>query len=156
MVFPGGTRFPSYNTDGSSHFERSTADCRDAPATPLLSARSRCCPGDGVVAHERKIMSGGNDYNWAFHRDCRGNIGEYLEVKSSLKFYVLDLVDSRGDLTYKTLAGESGMPSAYAADRLVKYAQKGLLKRDRQKPGSLSTFELTDHGRDRLAWFRRQ
>lgn len=101
-------------------------------------------------------MTTGNEYNWTFVRDCEGNIAEYLDVRSSLKYYVLDLVDSRGDLTYKTLAEESGMPQAYAADRLVRYAQNGLLERDQERPGSLSTFTLTQHGHERLAWFRRQ
>lgn len=101
-------------------------------------------------------MSGGDNYNWTFARNCQGDTSEFMGVKSSLKFYVLNMVDSRQDLTYKTLADESGMPTSYAADRLVKYAQKGLLSRDRESPGSLSTFELTKHGRERLAWFRRQ
>lgn len=83
-------------------------------------------------------------------------MSEYRAVNSPLKFLVLDLVDERGDLTYHQLAEATGMPQTYAADRLLKYAHKGLLHRDREGSAGLSTYTLSRHGRDRLQWFRRQ
>lgn len=97
----------------------------------------------------------GTPENWTFLTDCDTDISKYESVRSPLKFYVLDLVDSLGEVTYTQLAEESGMPRDYAADRLVKYAKKGLLTRERDGPGQESTFRLSSHGADRLLWFHR-
>lgn len=80
----------------------------------------------------------------------------YEQVKSSVKYLVLDLTAEHGQMDYQTLAAETGMPTEYAADRLVRYAKAGLLARDREGKGGLSTFTLTDHGRTRLRYFERQ
>lgn len=101
-------------------------------------------------------MSGGNVYNWTFLDDCEANTSQYRGVNSPLKYFVLDLVDTEGEITYKTLMEETGMPKSYAADRLVKYARRGLLSRSRDTPAAISTYRLTQHGYERLRWFRRQ
>jgi hypothetical protein len=112
--------------------------------------------GRPVVASEKSIMSSGNNYSWSFSIDCEADVRPYLNVNAPVKFYVLDLIDRRQELTYADLAEETGMPSEYAADRLVKYARKGLLKRSREGDGGISTFTMTRRGADRLAHFRRQ
>lgn len=97
-----------------------------------------------------------NTYGWKLSADCQLPTGEYERVRSPLKYLVLDLADEYAELTYLDLAEETGMPSAYAADKLVRYARKGLLERNREGEGGRSHFRLTPHGRDRLRWFRRQ
>lgn len=95
-------------------------------------------------------------YGWTFPGDCNAETAEYMAVRSPLKYFVLDLVDERGELTYRNLAEETGMPNSYAANRLMRYAQRGLLHRSREHANAISRFTLTDHGISRLRWFRRQ
>lgn len=68
---------------------------------------------------------------------------------------VLDVVADRGSMDYRRLASITGMPEEYAAERLTRYARRGLLTRDRDGDGGLSTFELSPKGRERLRFFRR-
>lgn len=112
--------------------------------------------GDPVVAYEVGGMSKGNNYSWSFLDDFTGNVSEYNGVRSPLKFCVLDLADRRQGLTYLQLADETGMPETYAADRLTKYARKGLLQREREGEAGISIFTLSRRGHRRLLWFRRR
>lgn len=99
-------------------------------------------------------MSSGS--GWSFLDDAPVDTDRYARVQSPLKFYVLAFCEEHGAVDYTELAEALGMPPDYAADRLMGYANSGLLDRTRPDDGGRSTYRLTDRGRDRLQWFRDQ
>lgn len=96
------------------------------------------------------------DGGWVAAKDCDIDITKYQKVKSSVKYMVLDLAAENGPIDYKTLSDITGMPTDYAADRLIRYARAGVLSRSREGDGGLSQFEITAKGRERLRYFDRQ
>lgn len=101
-------------------------------------------------------MSRSDSDGWRFRRDGPSNVEQYLGASSPLKFYVLDLVEKRGSISYDELAAESGMPDEYAANYLVEYSREGVLRRQRMGDNGLSVFQLTEKGQSRLRYFRSQ
>lgn len=99
-------------------------------------------------------MSESNESGWTFTRDATVDTDRYDRVNSPVKFYILELCDSLGRVDLHDVAEGCGMPESYAASRLVRYARKGLLYRESGDPPGRSTFHLTVHGQDRLAYFR--
>lgn len=77
-------------------------------------------------------------------------------VNSPLKYYVLNLIDRHNGLTYNELADISGMPPTRAGSYLTVYDKKALLKQ-RPTPGpGADEYHLTNRGKARLDYFRRQ
>lgn len=99
-------------------------------------------------------MTDDSPAHWTFTDDAPIDVTRYVAVRSPLKYCVLEFAERNPGFDYEALAAHLDMPDDYAHDRLLKYAYRGLLERDRGRPGERSTYRLDERGRERLAAFR--